>query len=128
MNAELKTKFVYSPIGGVDIELDDTLTAEISLGSEVKNNNAKITLKNPPLSLYTDGDLRYKYMDNDKTILFKGAKIADGSVIDEELIKIYAHYTQDPTLDVETDDYLLFTGIISKAGIKTQESEGIDHV
>ena len=35
--------------------------------------------------------------------------------IDEEIIKVYAHYTDtDPSIDVEAADYLLFTGVIVK--------------
>lgn len=102
--------------------ITDSESISVNIGSEGKNNNLRITLKNPPIDIFSDGTVRYKWIDSTQNVIFKAVKAAKGQVINEELIEVYVKYEDlDPTLDVYSEDYLLFSGIINKGKITSDE-------
>jgi hypothetical protein len=77
-----------------------------------------VKLKNPAIDVLSDGNIRYKWLDDDGSLKFNIIKTTQGQVISEEIIDIYSFYTQtDPTINVESDTYLLFSGIINEGKI-----------
>lgn len=118
----LLTKFNYTNSYQDTVEITDSTIVTVSLGSEGKNNKGTIILKNPVVNTFSDGSLMYKWVDKTGTIIFKAVKASKGQVIDDEIIEIYAHYSDsDPTIDVQSDDYLLFSGIINKGKVSYQK-------
>lgn len=120
----LLTKFVYfdnlnlDPVTGKGLELTDVFKVTMDKGSEIKSNTLRITLKNDPVDLFSDGTLRHKWVNKDGTPVFKAVKTGKGAIIDEEIIYVYARHEElDGTLDVENNDYLLFQGVINKGKI-----------
>jgi hypothetical protein len=121
--SDLLTKFNYTNQFQDTEEITDAENLTIDLGSEGKNSNFRMLLKNPPVNVFSDGNIQYKWVDNDGIVIFRAIKATKGEIINEELIDIYATYTEtDPTQDVESDSFLLFTGIINKGKIQATEA------
>lgn len=113
--SDLLTYFVYRNQNNTPFVIDDCNSVIIKIGSEIKNNEMRVELKNNPINVFSDGVLRHKWVDNDGVIMFKAAKTSKGDVIEEELVDVYGTYTDsNPTTNVYTDDYLLFTGFITQ--------------
>lgn len=117
----LLTKFNYfnelnlDPDSGVAEEIDDSNSISINLGSEVRNNSMRVNLKNDPIDVFSDGTLRHRWITSDGNNVFKAIKETRGSVINDEVIEVHVAYSEDdPTLDVESNDFLLFPGVITK--------------
>lgn len=105
-------------------EVDDFTMITVSLGSEVQNNKMNVTVKNPPVNVFGDGTIQHKWVSDDKSCKFRAVKAQRGELINEELLELYAvHATTDPTIDVESNDYLIFSGVINKGKIKDAEKE-----
>lgn len=125
----LTTKFNFTDQLQAVTEIDDAVTVTINLGSEIKNNTMRINLKNAPVDFFSDGTtIRHRWVNADGTSVFKAVKVQRGEVIDDEIIDIYAKYEEnDATINVESEDYLIFSGVITKGTLKskvnTQEIE-----
>jgi len=116
--SDLITYFKFTDLNQNTEEIDDAQEIMIDLGSNLKSNNMRVTVKNAAIDLFSDGSIRHRWVDEDGIARFKAVKATSGDVIDEELIDVYATYTDtNPTLSVQTDDYLLFTGVINKGKI-----------
>lgn len=120
----LLTKFVYfndlnlDPTTGTGLTLTDVSKVNVDIGANMKNNSMRIELKNDPIDVFSDGTLRHRHVNPDGNPVFKAVKTTKGSVINEEIINVYAlNESLDPTIDVESDDYLLFQGVINKGKI-----------
>src|SRR3990167_7439648 len=120
----LLSKMVYydnlnlDPVSGVGIELTDATEIIIDLGLTMRNNSLRIKLKNDPINVFSDGTLRHRWILADGNPIFKAVKTTKGSVIDEEIIDVYArHELLDPTINVQNDNYHLFTGVINKGAV-----------
>jgi len=127
----LFTKFNYTPtleIGETNPnteEILDVVRTTISIGEEGKNNSMTLILKNPPINLFSDYTVRNTWVDSDGVIRLKAVKSTQGTVISEEVVDTYALYNDsDPTIDVDSSDYLIFSGVINKGSIKYDISSG----
>lgn len=104
-------------LGGT-VDFADVSQIQITLGSEIRNDSMVVHLKNPPVDVFSDGSIRHRWVDTDGNPIFRAVKAAPGDIIEDELIDVSAFYTDtDPTIDVDSDTYRLFTGIIDKAKV-----------
>jgi hypothetical protein len=83
-----------------------------------------VTLKNHIINTFTDGTPHYKWVTSERACTFRAVKATRGEVINEELLDFYAYHTDtDPTIDVESSDYLIFSGVIVKGTVAAQEDQ-----
>jgi len=105
-------------------ELDDSMGFSITLGSEIKNNTAKIKLKNDLVSLFPDKTDKYRWVKNVSESKFSIINAKSDEAIPEEPIDIYAIYSDDNSVEERNAaENLLFSSIITKANIKYSETE-----
>jgi len=45
-----------------DYTVDDISSVTISLGSEIKNNSMKVTVKNNPVGIFSDGTIKHRWL------------------------------------------------------------------
>ena len=107
--SEFKYKAVFTNIADNSIDIDDEISVTVSLGSELKNNNATIKLKNDPINVFNDGTIQHKWVDKNRVAVFQAVKATRGDVIDEEQIDFYVKYEEtDPTLGIKENSYFYF--------------------
>ena len=124
----LLSKYVYfnnlnlDPVSGVGEDITDTVSVTVDLGSEIKNNSMRIKLKNDPVDVFSDGTIRHNWVDSSGNARFKALKATRGQIIDEEIINVFAEHTEtDPTINVESNDFLLFIGVVNKGAVPFKE-------
>ena len=101
--SSLLYKAVFTNINLSDETIEDANQVTISRGSEIKNDNMRIKLKNDQLNVNSDGSIRHRWTDVSGKSKFEAVKTTRGEIINEEIIKVYAHYTDtDPTIDIES--------------------------
>lgn len=119
---DLLTKFNYTNQVGDIEEITDCEQLTINFGDKAKNNTCTLTLKNQIINLFPDGTEQYNWVSVDGLPIFQAIKVSQGEVVNEEVIDIYALYTEsDPTIDVENTDFLLFSAIITDSDIDSKK-------
>jgi len=117
--SDLIQSYKFTPIiGGATETMDDVEMVSINKGTEVRNNSMRITLKNPQVNILSDGTPRHRWSDSSGISRIKAVKAGKGDVIEEQIVDAYGLYTDtDPTVDVVSDDFLLFSGVVNKGKI-----------
>jgi hypothetical protein len=106
--------------------IDDVKDISISIGSELKNNNMKITLHNNQISTLPSGTIRHRWVDNEGNAVFSAVRARAGDVISEEFIDVYCYYTDtNPDAEIESNDYLLFSGAITEGSVQYEEKQTV---
>ena len=120
------SKFIYTDQQQDETEITDATEVRINIGNNLKNNSLNIDIKNNPINVFSDGTIRHRWVDKNGEVIFKAIKVTSGEIIDEEVVDVYANWTDlNPTIDVESDDYLLMSGIINEGEAKQTESGNI---
>lgn len=117
--SDLITAYKFTPqIVTTPIDLDDVEMIKINVGSEIKNDNMVVTLKNASVNTFTDQGIKHRWVDENGLIMFKAVRTTPGTTIDEEIVEVYATYTEtDPSISAYSPEYLLFSGVINKGKI-----------
>lgn len=124
MSALIKRFNYFKANATTAVEIKDVNSCKISLGLDIKNNKLTIELKNDPVGVFSDGTIRHRWVDIDGTSTFKVIKTSQVAIINEEIIDVYATYTDTtPGLTIVSDNYFLFSGILITAEAKGSESE-----
>lgn len=109
----------YQDSTGSLYEIDDSSEITIDMGSERRNNKITLTLKNDPINTFSDGTVQHKWIKSSGDCVFNIVKGTKGELITEELVEVFATYTEDsPDLDVNYSDYLIMNGYISDGEIE----------
>jgi len=121
--SDLFYKVKYTPLGSTEVmDIDDINKITISRGSEIKNDNMTIILKNDPVDYFGTGVVWHKWVTKENTSMFRVIKATSKDAIPEEPLDVYVTYSESvPALDVYNTDYFLFSGIINKGRIEYKE-------
>ena len=116
--------FYFTQYGGSAEEIDDAMEVTVDRGMELRNNSLTIKLKNEIIDVFSDGNLKRRWHNNDKSLRFSAVKTTQSQVLKEEQIDVYAGIsTTDPSFVVASDEYKLMSGIITTAEPKANMSE-----
>tara|TARA_Y100000310_G_scaffold103241_1_gene101530 strand:+ start:20497 stop:22170 length:1674 start_codon:yes stop_codon:yes gene_type:complete len=122
--SDLLTTLNYTRTGTASpITIEDSENTTVNVGSEIKNDTFRIKVKNAATNVLSDGTIQHNWVNSNGEVIFDVVKPKRGEIINEEIVEIYAKYTEtDPTEVITNAQSLLFDGIINKA--KVLYSEG----